>query len=196
MKTKNSATFRSLIVVGALGALGTGASQATLTFTLTESGGGVNYEMSGSIDTAALGGFLGAYSMDERFCAPSSGGIGTGNTSYDVYSINATEWTVFGTGGVFYWTGTSGSVVALFSNPAIGLSHDYVSGAPMSSSGWKSFSSFTSLGITPGSYTTTFSNAGHTDHVTVDVVPEAQGALLATLGLGASLLRRKRRATA
>jgi len=196
MKTKNSATLRTLILAGALGALGTAASPAALTFTLTESGGNVNYVMSGSIDLAALGASTGSRSGTGVLAYPSIGFIGTVTGLTDTYSVSIANWTPFGTGGPTFWSDSSGDIVVLLADPRLGVPHGYVSGAPLSASGYATGGTFTNMGLTPGSHVTTFSNGTHTDHVTVDVVPEAQGALLATLGLGASLLRRKRRATA
>ena len=196
LEVMHSATLRTLILVGALGTIGTGASQAAITFVLTESGGNVNFNMSGSIDTTALGTDFGSFPYSSfGWAFPSTGRIGVGNGPTEWFGCSAPDGTSFGTGAYFDLTGTSGDVVILPGGATLVLPVGYVSGAPLSGSGWEAGATFASLGITPGAYTTNFSNGSHSDHVTVAVVPEVQGSLLAVAGLGTLLLRRKRRAT-
>ena len=181
------------MLAGALGACGTGLSQAALTFILTESGGNVNYVMTGSINLNALGPMQGARGYGLNAITPSSGFISTGDGNNDYFSISASKWAVFGTGSLAFWDFSSGDLVVLWSDPYLGLPVGYVSEAPLSASGY-SAGSLASLGITPGTYTTTFSNEVFSDTVTVIVnpVPEFQSSLLAAVGLGMLSLRRKR----
>jgi len=150
--------------------LGISSANASIIISIIESGGNVEASYSGSIDlgattgrngTAAAGGFNGYQ--------PNIGAIGFTSDLSTTYTIDLSLWTVFGTGGIGRWDTSSGDALELFSNPTLGVPLGYTSGTNISGSATKNGSSFSSIGFTPGSYVSTFSNGSITDSITVNI---------------------------
>ena len=77
----------------------------------------------------------------------------------------------------------------------------YVSGTPLSATDTYANQTFSSLGLTPGTYTTTWGTGAHADFLTVQVgpaaVPEPSALVTAGLGMlvcGGLACRRRKRA--
>lgn len=191
---KKHTTLRNLMIASALGASSISMSQGALIITLTESGGSVNYVLSGTINLGALNEASRWSSAGYNGYVAYNGAIGTGTAATYMFYISAPKWTAYGTGAFGRWTMCSGDTVALATNPALGLPAGYVSGANLSGTGYASGTSFATLGITPGTYVTTLTYGANSDSVTVNaLVPEIQSSLLAAAGLGMLAFRRKRR---
>ena len=177
-------------------------TQADLLFTVTESGGNVVFNMSGSVNLNATQGFLNPGVNTSRLIFPDLGAILIGNSVLsDVYSVNV-PWTPFGTGGFRVFSSSSGDRVATFvdnlktSSFSIGVPLGYISGNPLSATGTINGASLASLGITPGLHVTTFSNnstgVNISDTVTVNAAPEPSGFLVLTTGVAGLFVRRRR----
>jgi hypothetical protein len=175
-------------------------TQAGLVFNVRESGGNVIFNMSGNVNLAATSGFFGGFS-DVELISPAGGNIiiGPGSNPCDDYRTNV-SWTSFGpgAGSPTLFSSVSGDRVALFSNPAIGVPGGYISGNPLSGTGTINGSTLASLGITPGTYVTTFSSSSSgvdiSDTVTVIAqVPEPCGLVLGlTAGMTVLFARLRR----
>ncbi|KDB52812.1 hypothetical protein X805_15460 [Sphaerotilus natans subsp. natans DSM 6575] len=106
----------------------------------------------------------------------------------------------FGTGGFVFGDTFSGSPVLLraYANQ-IDLPTDYVSGSALSFTGTWLNDSFSTLGMTPGTYTWTWGTGAMADSLTLNInapVPEPESYALMLAGLGAlgAVRRRQRRA--
>jgi hypothetical protein len=175
-------------------------TQAGLVFNVTESGGNVIFNMSGNVNLAATSGFFNGNS-DANLIVPAGGTIIIGPVvnPHDAYPINV-PWTSFGpgVGDATFFSSVSGDRVGLFSNPVIGVPSGYISGNPLSGTGTINGSTLASLGITPGTYVTTFSSSSSgvnmSDTVTVIAqVPEPCGLVLGlTAGMTALFARLRR----
>jgi hypothetical protein len=160
---------------------------------------------SGSLNLSALssaGNFSDVAAIDA-----SIGGIAlrpTASTTHPDYSGFAGP-SNFGTGGFFDANSGSGNLVLLVDGPGrLGVPAGYVSGTSLgtSTATWDS-ATFSSLGVTPGSYEWTWGNGATADSFTLDVVSAVPAPLigrglpvpLAVGGLlfGAKLLERGRR---
>jgi len=143
---------------------------ASIVINIVESGGNVEASYSGSIDLGATTGlfFSGSGSGFSGY-VPNSGAIGFTTDTSAQYTIDLSSWTAFGTGGFGNWDTSSGDALDLFANPVLGVPFGYISGTSISGSATKNGSSFVSLGFTPGSYVSTFSNGSNTDSITVNI---------------------------
>jgi hypothetical protein len=196
MKRSIKATFVGLCFV----LLSVAEAKAGLIYSITESGGNVVVNISGSVNFDSTLGYEYASSDFRRAVFPSNGHIrinaypeGQNRLLY-VYAINS-FFTPFGSGGETSFTSTTGDPFGLF-NAGIGVSPNYLSGDPLSATGTINGATFASLGITPGTFVTSFSNptSGVSDTVTVIAqVPEPCGLILGlTAGVAGLFVRRRR----
>jgi hypothetical protein len=88
-------------------------------------------------------------------------------------------------------SGTGGFVGVYGLSNAVFLPTGYVSGSAINSTSVYEDSTFASIGFTPGTYVYTWASDSLT--VQVGAIPEPSAALLASLGLAAGLIHRKRR---
>jgi len=192
MKRMAKATFLGLC----LAVLAASQTQAGLIFTVEESGGNVVVNMSGSVNLNATLGIVGTATNTVGVISPETGNILIGNpVNSFLYNLNISEWTPFGTGGVTFFSSSSGDRIAMFSGPTLGVPIGYGSGSALSATGTINNASFASLGITPGTYVTTFSNSTNniSDTITVNAVPEPGSLVLVlTTGIAGLLVRRRR----
>lgn len=143
---------------------------SAVTITILESGSDVVGTASGTANLTGLTGPITTQS-GTAFLWPSSpiarfGGLGTIN--WDLYT-GASGPASFGTGGSGISADSgSGPRVGVFSSTAIILPDDYVSGSAISATSTWLGESFVSLGITPGTYTWTWSS----DSLTITAIPE------------------------
>jgi hypothetical protein len=124
---------------------------------------------------------------------------GTTTVPEDVYS-GITGPSTFGSGDQFFATSGSGDVFGVVANNVLDLPSGYISGSPLSATSTWSGASFSSLGLTPGSYTWTWGTGAHADSFTLNIgvatpIPEPSTltmALFAGLtGIGARLWSRR-----
>ena len=187
-----------LAVACGLAAL-TGVARADVVVTLEESGGDVVATYAGSIDTA---GSLGVYGVDSStpfasiwpqgprfelvsgssvimvsqfFSGPASFGS-AGATPTGLISGRS-----FGFGPVDQEPGKFGFIVA----------SDYQSGSALSGTATWQLASFSTLGITPGTYVWT--TGTNTFTLTTNPVPEPVGGIMAAVGLTTAALGMRRR---
>jgi len=190
--------IKTLLLGLCLAVMSASQTQAGLIFTITESGGDVVVNMSGNINLSATSGFA-TTGTGPQAIRPSGGNIGISVGLTDIYNINESSsgvspWTPFGGGGFNSMTSSSGNALVLF-DVGLGVPTGYISGNPLSATGTFVGASFASLGITPGSYTTTFDGAGdvlETDFVTINAVPEPSSVMMVAIA-GIGLLQKRRR---
>jgi hypothetical protein len=194
------------------------SAQAGYIVTLTQQGGNVVATGSGTIDLTGLS--LVSGSGVAAFMTPDQGQIYTGPviaTAASLYT-GPTGPTSFGSGGEVVTSTGSGDIVGIHGLPAetvgppyLVVPEFYVSGAALSDTATYDNASFSSLGVTPGTYTWTWGAAAADDSFTLQVgavpaplIGRGLPVLLAVGGLlvGAKLLeggkmrRLKLRATA
>jgi hypothetical protein len=123
---------------------------------------------------------------------------GTTIVPEDVYR-GITGPSSFGSGDRIFATSGSGDVFGVSANNVLDLPSGYISGSALSSTSTWSGESFSSLGLTTGSYTWTWGTGAHADSFTLNIgvapVPEPTTltmALFAGLaGIGARLWSRR-----
>ena len=180
--------------------LGSTTARADLFFDLTENlaTGQVDVVVSGSLDLNALAANPNTGTSNLIILDPTGGLVSVGNTvAFELFGAN-TPFTPFGTGPQnLFGTAGTGDRVGLFGGQDIGLPVGYVSNTPLS--GTSSFNgSFSSLGLTPGSFLTPLDSGDATDSVFVNVgplivVPEPSAFVLLTAMAGGLMTRRRRK---
>jgi hypothetical protein len=156
----------------------------------------------GSIDTTNLT-FLGITNNQAYvFAGNPSGSVavvgGTTIVPEDVYR-GITGPSSFGSGSQFFATSGSGDGFGVVANTVLDLPSGYISGSPLSATSTWSGRSFSSLGLTPGSYTWTWGAGAHADSFTLNIgaapVPEPTTLTMALFGglagIGARLWSRR-----
>ncbi len=161
-----------MAVAGAGQARAVGVAYSDFVFTIQEEGGDVVGTGAGNVN---LSGLVTAGSDDTAFAYMDASGANVAMGSTAVTSGDAWEgplnWgpTSFGSGSLISATSSSGNVVALDGGEeTILVPTGYVSGTSLSNSATWSGASYSTLGLTPGTYTYTW---GGGNIFTVDVLP-------------------------
>jgi len=165
-------------------------ASGSLVITATESGSNVVFSFTGSVNlTGAPAPVTAGFA---QFINPGVPALSFQSaSSQHEYQLPGKIWAAFGTGGSASPTSGSGDILYLTGsggNGLIGLSTGYSSGDTISGSMTFASTDFTTLGITPGTYTwdLTFSGSGAVaQDITITAVPEPAllpaTALLATV---------------
>jgi len=182
-------------------------SHGAVIITATETAGNVVFSFTGSVITAGLSS-TGSGVFDSSTIAPTSSGFTSagdflGATPNFYFNSVLTGPAAFGTGSSFTADSSSGDPLEFFPGATgLRLKFGYTSGAALSGSMTFNSKTFTTLGVTPGSYVYEIKDGSNNlvDTITMNIgagaVPEPSRALLAGLGLGGLLLRRRRVARA
>jgi len=196
-------TNKSLILGVVTTLIGTGLAappaQAGYVVTLEQKGSDVVATGSGAIDLTGLS-FVFTNTSHSALVAPGLGEITTGLpafTSIDDYA-GITGPTSFGSGGFTFANSGSGDQVGILGlDNGLVVPHGYVSGSALSDTSTYSGQSFSSLGVTPGTYEWTWGSGpdqNFTLMAEVAAVPEPATVGLMVLGLlGAGFAGRRRR---
>jgi hypothetical protein len=178
-------------------------SRGGIMVNLTETAGNVVATGSGTINLTDL-----TYSYSggtSAYILPSSADFnlgGAAGSSVDVYTL-VTGPTSFGAGGYSIPTSGSGPVFGIYeSSGYLEVPAGYVSASLLSATDTYSGANFSSLGLTPGTYTWTWGTGANADFFTMNIgvssVPEPSSLLLAFGGAGIvalAALAHRRRAT-
>ena len=153
--------------------------QASYTMTLTESGGNVVASGSGTLNTTAL--TSNGSTPTFPAIAPISGFMAFGTMppgSADRYIGLITGPTNFGTGAFnASLSGTGSSVVGMSQIPnTLLVPQGYVSNTVLTYSGTAAGQTFSSLGVTPGTYTWTWGSGGDADSFVLQIGAASNGA--------------------
>jgi hypothetical protein len=180
-RTAGVAALGTAVAIGA--GLSARPSQAAYIVTLTEAGGDVVANGSGSIDTAGLT-FIGT-EIDSAAITPAIGAIVLGPTTATASDIYHGSLPSFGIGGGAPANVGSGDLVGTDSGDLLYLPSGYASGDPLSDTATWTGQTFASLGVTPGTYVLTWGSGATADSFTLIAgVPEPSSALLLVLPLG------------
>jgi hypothetical protein len=166
-------------------------SNAAFIMTFTQVGDDVVGVGSGSIDTADLAYYGG--NLESALIYPQYGTAFFGPTLSSAVEAEfyhaASGPAAFGSGPGGAASSGSGDLVGVVgSNPSFALPYGYVSGSLLSDTATWDNATFSSLGLTPGTYTLTFGTGSDADSITVNIVagtPAPEPASLALLATGA-----------
>ncbi len=155
--------------------------------TATEIGGDVVFISSGSLDPNPNDLIQSSVALPVTGDLQSNAGflIGVGNV-VDAYELpNLTGPTSIGPGTqTFTASSKSGELLVLvFETGVLATPAGYVPESPLSGSATYSGESFASLGITPGTYTWSWTSDGVSDSITLQAVPEPPTVMLAALSI-------------
>ena len=174
-------------------------AHAVMIVNATESGGNVIFNYSGSLNTSGLNyaytGILSNVSLvnpsrpDPAYpTTPQGYFLGVGGSAspinYDGYNTS-TSFLPYGTGAIFYNTSTNSGDIFGFGFGEVSLPESYASGTSLSGSATFTGESFSSLGMTTGTYVNTLSN---NDTITLNVGTVPVPGPLPILGIPAVLL--------
>jgi hypothetical protein len=169
-------------------------------------GGGITNVVatgSGSIDLTDLTGFTGTGSIGAGITPTQPLFIiGSPSGSFAYYEFISGP-TSFGSGSGAGASTTSGEQVGInccddLGGPALGVDLFYSSGSPISNAATYDNATFTSLGVTPGTYVWTWGTGAHADSFTLQIgpvanIPEPASLPLLAVGLaGLGLVLRRR----
>jgi uncharacterized protein (TIGR03382 family) len=164
-------------------------ANAGITIFLEEVGSDIKATVSGDMNLAALGAYFGDFNAYNAII-PATGAIASTGT-VNTYALDVSTWTPYGPGTSFInWDTHTGDSFACWTDPALGLPMGYASGDALNATLTMFNQSFASVGIDPGTYVTTLTNAGISDTLTVTTVPVP--GTIAVMGLGLVGLRRRR----
>ena len=173
------------------------AAHAQVTLTFLQSGSDVNAQATGTLNLTGLTkGGSGSNQMDFVEGQNAAVVVGSSGASFDIYS-GFTGPAAFGSGGAVTASSGSGSRFAIAdAQDLLLVPGGYTSGSPISGGAVFTGQSFSSLGLTPGTYTYKLPN----DTVTVNIgapVPEASTTvsfgLLLALGMGGLVIAARRK---
>lgn len=185
----------SILIALAVTLFAAGSARATILINATETAAGVVFTLSGSFNTASAT-FAGlAFSNPSNAINPSTGIITfSGGAGLNEWALpNLTGAAPFGSGGSTSTpTGGANFAFAAFfassDGTALGLLTTYVSGSALTGSMTFAGQSFASLGISPGTYVSSWNNGGIGDSLTFNAnashsIPDT-GSTLSLFGLG------------
>ena len=196
---------RATLTLAALALLltGTARAQAGFMVTLLEQNGNVVATGSGTIDTADLA-FI-KMTILKPGIFPSQGEIITGvSAGTAIYIGEFTGPTSFGSGDNFFGPfPSSGDIVGIAGTSSLAVPSNYTSGDPLMDTSTYNNQTFSSLGVTPGTYVWTWGTGAHADSFTLQIGPATvpEPASLTLLGIGIASIagyawrRRKQQAT-
>ncbi len=179
--------------------VGANCARAAFVVDVLEVGSDVVATGSGTLNTAALTvDTPPPFGLDESpaVCAASTSGvIGVGAPAQpdQCYGISGPDG--FGPGGTIYADSSAGDFVELWAERnQIDVPSGYVSGSALSGSATWDNQTFSSLGVTPGTYVWTWGSGPTADSYTLNIgaVPEPASFSLLALGAGGLLVRRRR----
>jgi hypothetical protein len=196
-----TAAFGAALLIGA--GLSASPAQAAYVVTLTQEGPNVVASGSGTINTTDLT-FVGAGSVKDSVIIPDLPLIDTGpaaSTTTSEYLGTIAGPTSFGGGSRTTASSGSGDMVGVFVLMFVDVPSGYTSGSPLMDTSTYNNATFSSLGVTPGTYAWTWGSGANADSFTLKIggaaVPEPATLGLLVLGLlggaGAGFARRKRR---
>lgn len=193
-------SYITAAVIAAIGwlAFHGSAARAAFVVNITQSGSDVVATGSGTINTTSLHD-TGSISPFEDLINPSSAAIILGNLS-----TARDDWERNINGPPSMGSGSSNSVASSYSGDPVGIAgstdiylpNGYVSGAALSDSATFTNTSFSSMGITVGTYTWTWGTGVNADSFTINVGTPEPGAIALFGVMGTMLLIRKRRSAA
>jgi hypothetical protein len=157
------------------------SAQAGFVVDLTQQGSNVVATGSGAIDLTGLG-LLNSFS-GVGLLNPSQRSTIIGSGVEDDYFGAITGPANFGSGGLTIASSNTGDPVDI-SSPFLGVPHGYVSDSPLSDTSTYLSQTFSSLGVTPGTYEWTW-GSGANQNFTLEIgaaVPEASTWAMMTLG--------------
>lgn len=172
-------------------------AQAAYTVTLMQQGSNVVATGSGAIDLTGLSFDLG--SAVTALIDPGIANISTGSTSEDPIDLYTgfTGPTNFGSGNLRFPNSGGGDKVMIvnssiiYGEPVLGVPSGYMSGTSLSDTSTYDNKTFSSLGVTPGTYVWTWGSVGD-DSFTLDIeaaaAPEPASVALLALPLGLVML--------
>jgi hypothetical protein len=187
MKT-TTPTKLGLALAGGLALLATPV-HAAFVFTLQEVGSDVVSTGSGTINTAALS-FFGNASFGAVLNSSNASIVGSASGSADFFT-GISGPANFGSGIQTFANSSSGDIAGRY-GAAIVVPLAYVSGTALANTATWTNQTFSSLGITPGTYTWTWGAGPTADSLVLNAAPEPTSAAL-LLGSSALLLLRRRR---
>ena len=192
---KSRRLFAVAIALFGVHATGTKA-QAAFVFNIQQVGQNIVVTGNGSINTDALSEVT-RYSRVANF-NPSVAIIDVGpvalTPAVQFYGLNGPA--SFGIGGVAYPNLGSGDLVGVDIGEEVSVPPGYTSGAPLADSATFDSETFTSLGLTPGTYLYTWGRGATADSLTINIGTVPEPASLALLGVPAAVALLRRRGSA
>jgi PEP-CTERM motif len=201
MTSKSLFLFAGMFLAAASQVFSASANASTYTLTVAQVGSNVVATGSGSFDLDGLA--VGASSNFSPYMAPTYFNILTGalNSDFQQYAGGTVNFS-FGPGGTAFADSGSGDYVGLAGDDSDGqvfyLPSGYVSGASLSSTATWNNTTFSGLGLTDGTYTSTWDHCQNSfvlqiGPLATSPVPEPSSLIFLTTGIlaAAGALRRR-----
>jgi hypothetical protein len=189
----------TMLTTAAMVGLGVGmapAAKAAFIATIEQVGGDVVVTGSGSLNLSDLTFIEDAGTISGMY--PDAGRLSIGpsaSVSTSIYYVNSSGPSNFGSGGITSpSSGGSGDRVSL-EDGYVYVPSGYVSGAPLSDTSTYADQTLSSLGLTLGTYVTTWGNGGAADSFTIQIIssiPEPASLVFLATGLAALEVNRRR----
>jgi protein with PEP-CTERM/exosortase system signal len=164
----------SLLLIGA-------PAQAGYIVTLEQVGSNVVATGTGAIDLTGLT-FVSGSGASVTFITPSGGAIVTGPENQDDVYRGISGPTNFGSGGLTLANSSNGDQVGMGDSSTLFVHHGYTSESPLSDSATYDSATFSSLGVTPGTYEWTW-GIGADQNFTLQIGPASVPDSGSTFGL-------------